>query len=172
MPTRSHGTCYVSTSCVLTFPLNMACQRRGARQSKAATLLAEIFVASIGQVPHGVCLTTMVPTRRGRQLVRCIWEANDVANRGRCSVDATLAVEEACPTRGLRHEAVVFHWRDTTEASKDQHQLRTGSSRRFVLRRFCRIQLQKRDRRSRCELCRVESPYVREFLCTTDMYFC
>ena len=41
------------------------------------------------------------------------------ANRGLCRVDATLAVEEAFPTRRLRHEANEFHWRDTTEASKD-----------------------------------------------------
>ena len=34
-----------------------------------------------------------------------------------------------------------------------------------------RIQLQKREGRRRCELCRVESPCVREFQCTTDMYF-
>ena len=57
--------------------------------------------------------------KRGRQNVRCIWEANDGANRGRCRVDATLAVEEAFPMRRLRHEANEFHWRDTTEASKD-----------------------------------------------------
>ena len=35
-----------------------------------------------------------------------------------------------------------------------------------------RIQLQRRDGTSRCELCRVKSPCVREFCCTTDMYFC
>ena len=34
-----------------------------------------------------------------------------------------------------------------------------------------RIQLQKREGRRRCELCRVVSPCVRECQCTTDMYF-
>ena len=63
-------------------------------------------------------------------LVRWIWEASDGANRGCCSFAATLAVEETFPTRGLWHDVHVFHWCDTTEASKDHLQLRTGSSRR------------------------------------------
>ena len=35
-----------------------------------------------------------------------------------------------------------------------------------------RIQLQKRDGRGRCELCRVKSSCVREFRCTADMFSC
>ena len=135
-------------------------------------MLVEIFVASIGQVPNRVCLTTMVPAlgaertsvelrasladrgtsvfldgsvevlralgsrskanelgailevllrsrrwrssgynrryacvgvgKRGRTIGSLFLEANDGAIRGRCSVDATLAVEEAFPTRRLR----------------------------------------------------------------------
>ena len=161
-------------------------------------MLTEIFVASIGRVPKGVCLTTMVPTSdvertcfelrvsladsgttvvvvdgsvevlralgsrskanalvqlfivsgcncrcacvgvgsRGRQVVPWIWKANNGANRGRCSVDATLAVEETFPTRGLRHEVDVFHRCDTTEASKDPHQLC----------RCCRLQVLMHER--------------------------
>ena len=57
-------------------------------------------------------------------MVRWVWEASDGANRGCCSVDATLAVEGTFPTRGPRHEADVFYWCNTTEASKDHHQLR------------------------------------------------
>ena len=49
MPTQEY---LVSTRFVLTFLLYLACHGRG----------AELFVASIGQVPKGVCLTTMVPT--------------------------------------------------------------------------------------------------------------
>ena len=97
----------------------------------------------------------------GRRLVRWIWEANDGANRGCCSVDATLAFEETFPMLRLRHEADVFYWYDTTEASKDHHQLRSGSSRRLVFRRCWRIHLQRHDGRGCCELCRVESPCVR-----------
>ena len=52
----------VSTRFVLTFLLYLACHGRGARQPKAAAMLAELFVASIGQVPKGFYLTTMVPT--------------------------------------------------------------------------------------------------------------
>ena len=59
MPTQEY---LVSTRSVLTFLLYLACHGRGARQLKAAAMLAELFVASIGQVPKGVCLTTMVPT--------------------------------------------------------------------------------------------------------------
>ena len=59
MPTQEY---LVSTRFVLTFLLYLACHGRGARQPKAAAMLAEPFVASIGQVPKGVCLTTMVPT--------------------------------------------------------------------------------------------------------------
>ena len=226
MPTQEY---LVSTRFVLTFLLYLACRGRGARQPKAAAMLAELLVASIGQVPERGCLTTMVPTadvertsvelcasladsgtsvvvdgsakvlralgskskadelvqflkccyeaedgvgKCGRQLVRCIWKANDGANRGCCRVVATLDVEETFPTRGLWHEAVVFHWCDTTEASKDHLQLRTGPSRRLVLCRFFRIQLQRHYGRGCCELCRVESPCVRDFRCTTEMCFC
>ena len=35
-----------------------------------------------------------------------------------------------------------------------------------------RIQLQKRDGRGRCELCRVKSSCVREFRCTADVFSC
>ena len=35
-----------------------------------------------------------------------------------------------------------------------------------------RIQLQKRDGRGRCELCRVKSSCVRKFRCTTDIFSC
>ena len=59
MPTQEY---LVSTRFVLTFLLYLACHGRGARQPKAAAMLTELFVASIGQVPKGVCLTTMVPT--------------------------------------------------------------------------------------------------------------
>ena len=59
MPTQEY---LVSTRFVLTFLLYLACHGRGARQPKAVALLTELFVASIGQVPKGVCLTTMVPT--------------------------------------------------------------------------------------------------------------
>ena len=59
------------------------------------------------------------------------------------------------PRVDTRHEVDVFHWCD--------HQFCTGSSRRFVLRRCCRLQLQRHDGRSRCELCRMESPCVRRF---------
>ena len=59
MPTQEY---LVSIRFVLTFLLYLACHGRGARQPKAAAMLAELFVASIGQVPKGVCLTTMVPT--------------------------------------------------------------------------------------------------------------
>ena len=52
----------VSTRFVFTFLLYLACHGSGARQPKAAAMLAELFVASIGQVPKGVYLTTMVPT--------------------------------------------------------------------------------------------------------------
>ena len=58
MPTQEY---LVSTRFVFIFLLCLACQGRGARQPKVAAMLAEIFVASIGQVPNGVCLTTMVP---------------------------------------------------------------------------------------------------------------
>ena len=40
-------------------------------------------------------------------LVRWIWKSNYGANRGRRSVDATLAVEETLPTPGPRHEVDV-----------------------------------------------------------------
>ena len=59
IPTQEY---LVSTRFVLTFLVYLACHGRGARQPKAAAMLAELFVASIGQVPKGVCLTTMVPT--------------------------------------------------------------------------------------------------------------
>ena len=59
MPTQEY---LVSTRFVLTFLLYLAYHGRGARQPKAVAMLAERFVASIGQVPKGVCLTTMVPT--------------------------------------------------------------------------------------------------------------
>ena len=59
MPTEEY---LVSTRFVLTFLLYLDCHGRGARQPKAVALLTELFVASIGQVPKGVCLTTMVPT--------------------------------------------------------------------------------------------------------------
>ena len=222
MPTQEY---LVSTRFVLTFLLYLACHGRGARQPKAA----EQFVASTGQVPKGVCLTTMVPTAgvermsvelcasladswtsivvdgsvevlralgsRSKanelvQIIKCCCESEDEgvqvtivamlvlglasvvdnwfagsdgANRGCCSVASTLAVEEMFPTRGFWHGADVFHWCDTTEASKDHHQLRTGSSRRLGLRRFCRTKLRERDGPGRCEFCRVESPCVRRF---------
>ena len=133
-------------------------------------MLTEIFVASIGRVPKGVRLTTMVPAPGDERMcyelcvsladngttvvidgsveVRWIWKADYDANRGRCNVDATLAVEETLPTRGPRHEVDVFHWCDTTEARKDHHQLRKGSPRRLGFRRFCRPKLQKRDLRT------------------------
>ena len=195
-------------------------------------MLVEIFVASIGQVPNRVCLTTMVPALgaertsvelrasladRGTsvfldgsvevlralgsrskanelvQFLKCCYEAEDGGVQvttvamlvlGLASaVDNWFAVSGKQMTVQLEDvaalmprlpskkrfqrvdsdEADLFHWRDTTEASKDHHQLRTGSSRRLVLRRCCRIQLQKHDCRSRCELCRVESPCVRGF---------
>ena len=47
MPTQEY---LVSTRFVLTFLLYLACHGRGARQPKAAAMLAELFVASIGQV--------------------------------------------------------------------------------------------------------------------------
>ena len=151
-------------------------------------MLAELFVASIGQVPKEVCLTTMVPTAgverasvelcasladsgtsivvdgsvkvlralgsriKANELVqflKCCYEAEDegvqvttvamlvlglasvagkwfagsgkhmtVQTRGCCCVDATLAVEEAFPTRRPRHEADVFYWCDTTESEQ------------------------------------------------------
>ena len=56
---------------------------------------------------------------------------------------------------------LMFYSYDTTEASKDHHQLRSGSSRRLVFRRCWRIHLQRHDGRGCCELCRVESPCVR-----------
>ena len=59
MPTQEY---LVSRRFVLTSLLYLACHGRGARQPKAVALLTELFVASIGQVPKGVCLTTMVPT--------------------------------------------------------------------------------------------------------------
>ena len=229
MPTQEY---LVSTRFVLTFLLYLACHGRCARQPKAAAMLAELFVASIGQVPKGgllddggatagverrsvelcaslpdsgtsivvdgsvevlralesrskanelvqflkccfeaedegvqvttVALLVLGVGKCGRQLVRWIWEANDGAHRGCCSVAATLAVEETFPTRRLWHEANELHWCDTTEASKDHHQLRTGSS-RLGFRRFCRTKLQRRDSPGRCEFCRVESPGVRKF---------
>ena len=45
MPTQEY---LVSTRFVLTFLLHLACHGKGARQPKAAAMLADLFVASIG----------------------------------------------------------------------------------------------------------------------------
>ena len=104
MPTQEY---LVSTRFVLTFLLYLACHGRGARQPKAAAMLAELFVAPIGQVPKGVCLTTMLPTagveRTSVQL--CAGRADSGTS---IVVDGSVEVLRALGSRSKANELVQF----------------------------------------------------------------
>ena len=104
MPTQEY---FVSTRFVLIFLLYLACHGRGARQSKAAAMLADLFVASIGQVPKGVCLTTMVPAagveRTSVELCASLADSGTSV-----VVDGSVEVLRALGSRSKANELVQF----------------------------------------------------------------
>ena len=104
MPTQEY---LVSTRFVLTFLLYLACHGRGARQPKAAAMLAELFVASIGQVPKGVCLTTMVPTA-GVERTNVELCASLADSGTSVVVDGSVEVLRALGSRSKANELVQF----------------------------------------------------------------
>ena len=104
IPTQEY---LVSTRFVLIFLLCLACHGRGARQSKAAAMLAELFVASIGQVPKGVCLTTMVPTA-GVERTSVDLCASLADSRASVVVGGSVKVLRALGSRSKANELVQF----------------------------------------------------------------
>ena len=104
MPTQEY---LVSTRFVLTFRLYLACHGRGARQPKAAAMLAQLFVASIGQVPKRVCLTTMVPTA-GVERTSVAFCASLTDSGTSIVVDGFSKVLSALGSRSKANELVQF----------------------------------------------------------------
>ena len=104
MPSQEH---LVSTRFVLTFLLYLACRGGGARQPKAAAMLTEIFVASIGRVPKGVRLTTMVPTPGGQRMC-CEVRVSLADNGTTVVVDGSVEVLCALGSMSKTNELVQF----------------------------------------------------------------